>query len=120
VLVELELAEVDVAVDLHLGPEQEVSGRVVLADGEPAAGLRVRLHPVEPDFVPTLQATTAADGAFAVRGSLEGGYHLMIDRDGSPAGPRRSRAGTLAFTTELHVTGGEVELPPVMLEPAPP
>jgi hypothetical protein len=99
--IEVELGETDRTVDLHLEPEQEISGRVVTADGEPAPGLRVLLPPVDPEGGMMLRETTAADGSFAFRGVLEGPYHLMVDRDVREVSPPPS-----------YLYPEEIELPP--------
>jgi hypothetical protein len=52
--------------------------------------------------------STTADGRFLIDRVPVGTYTLTIEEEGH-----------LPFTTELQVTGGEVELAPVALEPAP-
>jgi hypothetical protein len=74
----------------------------LVSAADPATGSRIPPEPVR-------SGSTTVAGRFLIDRVPAGTYTLTIEEEGH-----------LPFTTELQVTGGEVELAPVVLEPAPP
>lgn len=73
--------------DLRLGEGNEVSGRIVDAQGSPVPGARLSLRtmPKEggmPMFVGDPEAVSSADGSFVFQGILDGEYLLLGTRQG--------------------------------------
>ena len=100
----------EVVIDVAVG---RVHGLVTGPDG-PLAGAPVALSPVIPglpDNLPLIprSVTTAPDGRFMIDRVAAGSYVITFQKP-----------GYRPITQELHVTGGEIELPPVVLEPEDP
>gem|GEM_PF-2608634 len=100
----------EVVIDVAVG---RVRGLVTGPDG-PLAGTRVTLSPVIPglpDNLPLIprSATTAPDGRFMIDRVAAGSYVITFQKP-----------GYRPITQELQVTGGEIELPPMIVEPEDP
>lgn len=100
----------EVLIDVAVG---RVRGLVTGPNG-PLAGIQVTLSPVIPglpDDLPLIPrvVTTGSDGRFMVDRVAAGSYVIAF-----------LKRGYRPIARELHVTGGEIELPPVAVEPEDP
>jgi hypothetical protein len=100
----------EVVIDVAVGP---VRGLVTGPEG-PLAEVSVALAPeipILPDNFPLIPrvVTTTADGRFLIDRVPAGTYSIAF-----------ATPGYAPVTHEIQVTGGKIELPPVVLEPAPP
>lgn len=100
---EVDAGRVAPAIDLHLEPEIEVAGRVLGADGEPAAARMVMLRALTPAFPPIHEATTTTDGSFVFRGVENGTFQLTVS---FARGSRWLGTGSYEHPEEIVVSGG--------------
>ncbi len=68
-------------VEIRVSPGQSISGRVIGADGKPAAGVKVTCFPAgSHETYEGRDVTTDADGAFTVSALAEGNYDIEVSQ----------------------------------------
>jgi len=103
-----------------------IRGRVVLADGAPAAGLWVRLTSERPyrerDYSLLIRSTEIdADGSFSIARLPVGWYQLTVERESGgirlvPPPSPKARGQILGYRGDLHLGAGRLDVGELRLE----